>query len=197
MHATPPRTPARLYLRQATAMMHRAVEQGFAGLDLSARPDYRRFLEVHAAAFIPLERWAEHAGAADLLPDWPERKRTAALIADLACLGGSVGGGLQFQLEPSRQSLAGVLYVLEGSRLGARVIVDAIKPAADPARRLATQFLRHGEGQRLWPRFADRLEQLLADDDDRYHAAVAANAAFDLVRQAQHAAAQHRQLEHV
>src|ERR1700742_4421349 len=111
MYETAARTPARLYLRHATAQMHKSVEQGFADLDLSTRPDYRRFLQDHAAAFIPLEAWAEWAGAGDLLPDWPDRKRTDALREDVDSLGCSLAGGERpFELAPNRRSLAGVLY---------------------------------------------------------------------------------------
>ncbi len=51
----------------------------------------------------------------------------------------------------------GVLYVLEGSRLGARILVKQIR-AGCPALSEATAFLTHGQGSRLWPTFLQALE---------------------------------------
>ena len=52
---------------------------------------YRRFLEINAAALLPLERSLERAGVRDMLPDWDDRARTDAILTDLARLGGRPG----------------------------------------------------------------------------------------------------------
>jgi len=59
----------------APARAHQDREQGFSHLNLLHRTDYREFLETNAAAVLPLEDWAEAAGANHLPPDWDYRKR--------------------------------------------------------------------------------------------------------------------------
>jgi heme oxygenase len=51
-----------------------------------------------------------------------------------------------------------MLYVLEGSRLGARLLLAEVEAALSPASRAATRYLSHGQGLSLWPTFLQRLE---------------------------------------
>jgi heme oxygenase len=48
--------------------------------------------------------------------------------------------------------LLGAAYVLEGSRLGAALILQTLRPSK------ATRFFRHGHGKGLWPSFLSVLE---------------------------------------
>jgi heme oxygenase (biliverdin-IX-beta and delta-forming) len=52
----------------------------------------------------------------------------------------------------------GMLYVLEGSRLGARLLARNARAHADARVRSATRYLRHGENERFWQSFLSALE---------------------------------------
>ena len=52
----------------------------------------------------------------------------------------------------------GALYVLEGSRLGARLLVPDLLAGGSTRVRAATRYLRHGEGHRLWQSFLTHLD---------------------------------------
>lgn len=142
----------RQHLRVATQAAHDRVDAAASGFDLSGRDGYRRFLTAHAAALFPLEAALDGYGAERLLPDWPLRRRAQALAADLAAL--SAEPGQTFTLPPLSDEAAvwGVLYVLEGSRLGARVLHERVGSG------LPTAYLTQGEGLRLWPSFVRALD---------------------------------------
>jgi heme oxygenase len=140
----------RAALRAATREAHERVDAGFARFDLSRPDHYGAFLQAHARALLPLEAGLEAAGAEDLLPDWPERARSDALEADLEDLGLPPSPSGAVRLVAGDPALWGVLYALEGSRLGGRVLA---RRAFGP-----TRYLTHGLKSGLWPVFLDRLE---------------------------------------
>jgi heme oxygenase (biliverdin-IX-beta and delta-forming) len=144
-------------LKQSTAAAHRRLDATFSDFDLSGVAGYRRFLEASAAALLPLETALEAAGVNAILPDWPERVRSAAIIADLKRLGG-VARPL-CAVEPlTRNAVLGVTYVLEGSRLGAKYLMRSIAEGGNSQVMAATSYLAHGAGQPLWRSFLARLE---------------------------------------
>jgi heme oxygenase (biliverdin-IX-beta and delta-forming) len=177
-------------LRTATANIHERLDGAAAGYSLQRRTDYGRFLMAHAAALLPLEQELEQAGIAAILPDWLERRRSAALGADLRAL--DLGfAPLGAPLLGSHAAALGAAYVLEGSRLGARVLLLRVESCTDHVVLGATRYLRHGEGKRLWQSFLALLE---AAPGLRQHADAAvagAEAAFLLFERAllRHAAA--------
>jgi heme oxygenase (biliverdin-IX-beta and delta-forming) len=149
----------RTALRRDTADLHRQVETGFAALDLCRRGDYATFLLVHASVLLPLEAELEHAGAATLLADWPERRRAAALTSDLGALGLTSPELRPVPPLSTAGRMLGALYVTEGSRLGAAMILQQVLACPDPAIAAATRFLAHGRGARLWSSFLPVLEK--------------------------------------
>lgn len=140
-------------LRAATAALHDAVERRFERFDLGDTADYAQFLALHAAAILPLERALEDAGIGGQLPDWPERRRSQALLQDLLAFGVDAPRPAPVTCQPGGEAL-GIAYVLEGSRLGAAVLFAQL-PAGAPS-----AFLGHGRGLRLWPGFLRRLAEL-------------------------------------
>jgi heme oxygenase (biliverdin-IX-beta and delta-forming) len=170
-------------LKDATAADHRELDARFATFDLSKRTDYRRFLEASAAALLPLEAALERDGVAGIFDDWAQRSRRAAIIADIDRLGGAIRpwrGIGPF----TRHSLIGALYVLEGSRLGAKFLLRIIARSADPQVSEATAYLRHGAGQALWPSFLARLESEAVAAVDESEAITGARRAFALFAEA-------------
>jgi heme oxygenase len=51
-----------------------------------------------------------------------------------------------------------MLYVLEGSRLGGRLLLRRTLANPDPQVRSATRYLGHGGGRDLWRPFLEQLE---------------------------------------
>jgi heme oxygenase len=150
----------RWHLRQATAARHEAVDALGGGYRLDHPQGYRRFLRAHARALPPVEQGLEAAGIADLLPDWPDRSRRAALAADLAARGVAPPPALPFAMPASPAAALGAAYVLEGSRFGNGMLLRQVRAAAEPSAIAATAYLGH---KASWPDFLARLEQRLAD----------------------------------
>lgn len=167
---------ARAWLRLQTADAHAAVDSLFARFDAAAAPEYGAMLAAHAAALLPIEAWLDrHAPA--VLADWPERRRGSALRADLAALDTALPAEEEFEASPSPATIAGILYVLEGSRFGGRLIARGL-PAALPR-----QYLDPAVAP-SWPAFLAWLEERLTEEEARAEAAAAAAIIFGRFRDA-------------
>jgi heme oxygenase len=180
--STRPKSLLRSILRDATAEDHSRLDATLGAFDLCTVPGYRRFLEINAAALLPLERSLERAGVRAVLPDWNDRARTDAILTDLARLGGTPTS-LDAPELAKRSALFGTLYVLEGSRLGAAYLLRTVKACNEPLISGTTAFLGHGAGRHFWPQYLAALEahaDELAEDD----LVRSARAAFDLFAQA-------------
>jgi heme oxygenase len=138
----------RSLLRRKTSHLHNEVDAAFARFNLGTRPGYSGFLLAHAHATPSLEATLMKASS-----PWPFRARTPALQADLASLNlpwPSVAADIE--KECSIGALWGLLYVLEGSRLGGGVIASGI--GSDFPRRYLES--RHLKGE--WVKFQTALE---------------------------------------
>ncbi|WP_038972140.1 biliverdin-producing heme oxygenase [Bradyrhizobium genomosp. III] len=166
-------------LRDATAGAHRELDAQLSSFDLTVLAGYRRFLQASAGALLPLEAALVAAGVARIFPDWPERSRSAAIAADLGRLGGAAQSTVSVPpLTPS--GMLGTMYVLEGSRLGARFLLKEIAEAADLRMTEATSYLSHGAGKRLWQSFLSKLQgEEACDEVEVIAAARVAFAAFE------------------
>ena len=171
---------ARSYLRAATCDLHSELDSRVAPLFIQGDAGYAQFLANSAKALWPLERALTDAGVSAILPDWPSRTRSDALRLDLSALG---------LPEPAAQQLApiggaafqfGMLYVLEGSRLGAEVLQREASISLSRAARAATHYLAHGQGMRFWATFLDRLETSQHVQNDLPQAACGARMTFEV-----------------
>ncbi|WP_244473802.1 MULTISPECIES: biliverdin-producing heme oxygenase [unclassified Methylobacterium] len=174
-------------LRRATSDAHHRLDSGWAGHDLQERGAYVGFLAAMAAALVPLEADLAASPPEALPPDWPARRRTDAIRADLAALGHPAPPAPAMSRAQPPAEVAGLLYVLEGSRLGGQMLLRQALASPDATVRDNTRFLRQGEGQRLWPSFAAWLETRPASDADG--AVAGALRAFSLFENAQSARA--------
>ena len=134
-------------LRRDTRAWHDRVEAGFAPFDLQQFEGLTGFLRRQAMAVLPIEQELERIGIGDLLRDWPNRRRGHALLADLEQLGAEAPILTATISLPSRLHALGALYVLEGSRLGGRVLARRVAASADPRVRTAVRFLTHRHDQ--------------------------------------------------
>ena len=124
-----------------------------------------------------LEAGLTDGGIADFIPDWPQRRRADALLSDLARLGASEPAAANIELVGGRGALLGTAYVLEGSRLGGAILVRSVDPTL---RGVATAYLDHGTGLKLWPRFVDILNASALSGAEQQAAIDAANQIFML-----------------
>lgn len=165
-------------LRDATSDAHRELDAQLSAFDLTGVSGYRRFLHASAGALLPLEAALADAGVDRIFPDWPERSRSAAIATDLDRLGATAAGIVS--VPPlTRSGVFGAMYVLEGSRLGAKFLLKTVADAADPHIGAATLYLRHGTGKRLWQNFLSKLESEVCDEVEVIAAARIAFAAFE------------------
>lgn len=152
------RSPIRQLLRTATADLHAAVDARFSADFDSDKAAYGHFLTALSGAVLPLEAAFEAAGVDRFLPDWPERRRAEPLRSDLVTLGLPVAVPRPVAPPRGEARLFGMLYVLEGSRLGGKLLLRRALANPDPQVRSATRYLRHGDGRDLWRPFLERLE---------------------------------------
>ena len=177
-------------LRDATAEAHDRVDAAFAGFDLSNRASYARFLAAHAEVVWPLE--AALPGER-VVEDWESRKRGALLKEDLAHLRHpreSGGPSLALSTLPQDQEMgsrlrgdddwkfddraciAGMLYVLEGSRLGGKFLARGL-PAGFPR-----AYLDSDQRAEKWQQLLTVIDKRLYEPTARQMAVSAALATF-------------------
>lgn len=154
-------TELRARLRAATAALHERVDVAYAGFSFDRPDGYGRFLRAHSRVLGSMEVALEQAGIAQLLDDWPARARRHALLEDLEALGIPAPAPLPPPELPDPASCWGAAYVLEGSRLGGRILAQRLRQI-DPG--APAGYLEAGDVARLWPRFLARLETAAAPD---------------------------------
>jgi heme oxygenase len=156
-------------LRDGVRSAHARLDAAVSRFDLADPRDYAAVLRAHARALPPLEA----SVAPFAWSGW--RPRTHLLVADLAALGQPAPAVLA---APALDEAAawGSQYVLEGSRLGGRVLAGRIRAGAPCA--YLSAFL-DGEA---WRTFQEALETAAEDGGDGWisDALVGARAAFGL-----------------
>jgi heme oxygenase len=151
-------------LRQRTRSLHEKLDGSFALTALGTKDGYAAFLAMSAAS-AAIELALEDAGIRHVLPDWDRRRRRFALEADFKMLGRAIPRVQVVPLADDLGTLLGWSYVLEGSRMGARFVLQVILTSADPKLAAATQFLRHGSEAGFWNSFKTVLTTI--DDKPR------------------------------
>jgi heme oxygenase (biliverdin-IX-beta and delta-forming) len=169
----------RAHLRCATTERHAALDACVTPLLSEGASEYGRFLRGTAAALFPIEDALEAASIDLVVPDWNERSRRQTLTRDLAEFGGNPPTPTPFAAIPTDAYAFGVLYVLEGSRLGAASLARLVAGHADTRVHTATRYLNHGAGLKLWPRFVAQLETSEPVRNAPQQAVSGAIAAFD------------------
>jgi heme oxygenase len=164
---------ARSALRNATAKHHRRVDDLFSRFPLGDTSGYRAFLRATARAHLSVERALDEAGAGLLLDDWPARRRGDDLRSDLDELGSEVPDAAPAPEFSESAAVLGAIYVLEGSRLGGRMLSRQV-----PAR-LPQSFLGAPGSSASWRSLLSVLDIELADQQKLRRASASACAVFD------------------
>ncbi|MFK3888589.1 biliverdin-producing heme oxygenase [Sphingomonas sp. NPDC079357] len=152
-------------LREATGGAHEAVDAAFGAHDLATPAAYRRFLLAHGRAVPAAERVMAALPFARTLPT-----RAALLASDLTAMGVASPDPLPFAPGDDEATLWGVLYVVEGSRLGGVLLARQVAPEL-PGRYLGAI---HASGQ--WRAIRAALDEAAAGKDDDWTARMIAGA---------------------
>jgi heme oxygenase len=164
-------------LRDATSDSHHRVDTLFSGYRLDSQSDYGAFLTAHARALGALESVAR-----------PASPRLSLIAADLAAMDMAMPAPL-FLADPERDGYRwGLLYALEGSRLGGAMLARQVAPGLPRAYLSAV----HGKGG--WVEFQHALDRAASDGgegwlDDAVQGAQAAFALFAAASQPEPVAA--------
>lgn len=172
-------------IHAATHDSHRRLDLALSWLDLGQPRYYAGFLRSQADALLPLERALEANNIAAILPDWPLRTRSEAITHDLLLL--DMAPAPLPEPEPNfsnEAQMLGAAYVLEASRMGARVMLARLAQAPDSVSMDATRYLKHGFGKRFWPTFLAVLENHPAAQTDTESVVQGAQIAFGLFESA-------------
>jgi heme oxygenase len=166
-------------IRNRTRHLHDALDSRLVLSKLTTRMGYIDYLLVNWAC-VPIELALERAGIGSVLLDWARRRRHIALVTDLKALGVGAPSNAALMIDSDIGSLLGWSYVLEGSRLGARIILQTVMTSPEDEIRRTTAFLRHGVGEQLWEIFKAELGKIDGDPEAIAKACACANAAFQL-----------------
>ncbi|HEY0710870.1 MAG TPA: biliverdin-producing heme oxygenase [Polyangia bacterium] len=181
-------------LRAATASRHAALDAAVA-FDAATitRAEYGRFVTRLCALVIPLEtRLHAIDGFRARLPEAEARRKSAALVADLAVLGHGPRPAVLVQIPriESEGAAWGCSYVLEGATLGGAVLARQMGPALGlaPGRGLSYWTVYGDQVGALWRSYLAALESWAASAPPREHgeAVEAAVATFDAFLQIFH-----------
>jgi len=127
---------------------HQRVDDLLSHFSLASAPDYRAFLRAHARAIAALEPAAQ-----------PDSPRLALMAQDLAALGDAMPAPLPMPSTGSDGFRWGLLYALEGSRLGGAMLARQV---ADDLPRAYLSAV-HGKGG--WLAFQHQLDAAAAQGD--------------------------------
>lgn len=173
---------ARTLLRDACARAHARLDARLERVNFNDRAAYADMLSRMSAPLSALEGALTAGIARQLFDDWAERRRTPALREDIASLGGHFRQRFAPAIDQEAEAF-GVLYVLEGSRLGGRVLARQAAESENADVRAATRFFRHAEMAGHWRSFLVKLEnstEVRAHQRRAIGAALHAFAAFEV-----------------
>lgn len=159
-------------LREATGAAHARVDSLFGRFDLARRDDYAGLLAAHAEALLPVEALLDRGGAEAVTEDWPQRRRAGVIQVDLEALGIALPEIDSTDPVPESAAMAGMLYVLEGSRLGGRFLARSVPDSWPRA------YLGGHQPSHMWPELLAKLDALLYAPAALELAVTAANRTF-------------------
>lgn len=172
------RGSARDLLRSATGIVHQRLDDAMSARDWTDAAHYSTFLLVQADVLPAVEDALVRVGFDRALPGWSPTRRGASLHEDLAGLDVARPVPDPWPLPLDDGTAWGVAYVLEGSRLGGKLLLRRAQASPSPAVRRNTRFLGHSEAVR-WPIFLASMEAALPGDAERKRAVRGAHGVFD------------------
>jgi heme oxygenase (biliverdin-IX-beta and delta-forming) len=151
---------AHALVKARTAAAHARVDAAFGRFDLGRRESYVRFLQAHGRVLPAVEAALGQGELPDSLPDW--RLRTAFLERDLAAFGHTLPLPIANVLPQGVAECFGLLYVLEGSRLGGRLLLRRVGAG------FSAQYLSATHKPGEWRAFTRVLDARAAAEDGEW-----------------------------
>lgn len=157
-------------LRTATDSLHQQVDAQAGEFDLATPGGQSAFLQMMVRGLSAVEPALDRGGVAEAFPSWPARRRLEVAREEL---GKGAKSSPERPLEYADEAeMWGALYVLEGSRLGSRLLAREAP---------GSRFLRLSAEDRTWPDFLKSLAEAhhrLDDSDAMIRGAEKTFAAF-------------------
>lgn len=166
----------RLRLREETRDAHTSVDTLFGQHDIATREGLSITLQAHAIALrrtlaaLPGRQTFTHARTLLVM--------LAAIEFDLAAL--QVPVVSVDQVEPSDGDIhpLGLIYVIAGSRLGARILLADIQASHDPIVATATQYFSCSESDDMWKSVSTQLTAWSGSAEEEKKIIASAQTAF-------------------
>ncbi|WP_158284753.1 biliverdin-producing heme oxygenase [Oricola cellulosilytica] len=166
---------ARTLLKATTRDLHERVDARFSMSGDSTRDGYRNMLLAHARILPPLEEKLARSLHVRSIPHMDSRWRSSHLREDLRALNCEVPTPMNMSFDDAAPSVAGIMYVLEGSRIGSGFL---LKQVLRNTQEMPVAFLSHGREQKLWPSFVAWLDAEPWTEDDRLRMRESARSIF-------------------
>ncbi len=172
----------RIRLRHRTARLHDAVDAAIEAADLlTTQTGYCRYVAASSLARRSIENRLILSGASDLYPMWSDRRIAHLVEDDLADL--TARAPIEHvapTLAPmSAGAMLGALYVLEGSAMGARIIVRQVSALGMGPEFGARHLAHQAADPKAWLQFLELLESFPLSDEEDEACACAAVATFE------------------
>lgn len=188
MHVTDTPLSRTQRLKAATHATHDALDQRImAYRPFSSHAHYRRFLQAQYLFLRDADALYDNPGLAALFADLAERRRQHLIAADLDDLGCPLPAPANSAPIDSQLDVAtamGWLYVVEGSKLGAAILLKMAQALGLNEEKGARHLGGHPDGRaRHWRDFTRALDALTLDPDAEARVSAGAKAAFTLMNQ--------------
>lgn len=149
------------------------------------REEYASILHIFYGFYAPLEQQLNLFVTDNVLADWPQRRKAALLLHDLQRLGKSIEVPVCTQLPAvtTVNEAMGVLYVLEGSTLGGKIIAGILQKNTGLSEDAFTFFNGYGaENETMWLQFKRALNSWATDQEKINAITVSANHTFQSLK---------------
>lgn len=169
-------------LREKTLSSHRELEKQVVKKikSIQSVADYVDLLHIFHGYFGSLENKIKPLLHADLVPDIHERRHAKRLADDITALGGRPDTRIQIAMPHilGWQEALGALYVMEGSTLGGKFIVQLVSKQAKLTKGFSF-FSAYGERTaEHWAQFQDTINARVVEPSDIDRTVTAAGETF-------------------
>lgn len=166
----------RLRLREETRDAHTSVDTLFGQYDIATREGLSITLQAHAIALrrtlaaLPGRQTFMHARTLLVM--------LAAIESDLAALGVPAPDADQVEMKDGDIHPLGLIYVIAGSRLGARILLSDIEGSSDPDVASATRYFACPESDEMWKNVSSALKAWTGSTHEEKEIIASAQTAF-------------------
>jgi heme oxygenase len=163
-------------LREETRDAHTSVDTLFGQHDIATREGLSITLQAHAIALrrtlaaLPGRQTFTHARTLLVM--------LAAIESDLAALHVPATNTDQVQVKDGDIHPLGLIYVIAGSRLGARILLSDIQASRDPDVASATRYFACPESDEMWKQVSSQLKAWTGSAEEEKKIIASAQTAF-------------------